>query len=77
MDKVWKQLQLIINILAEINNAAFVTKFSETHKYSENGYIVLANLLLTNPNSLLKFSSKISMYFPQGKPRKNKSCTRL
>ena len=77
MDKVWKILQLIVSTLHKIDDTACIIQFNQSLIINNTAYEVLQKLLVADTSSLPQFSLKLAVFFPQYKPRNNKTYTKI
>ena len=73
IDEVRRILQQFITTINKIDETAFVVQCNQTFNLEEGMHSINSKLLISNEFSLLKFSFKLLLFFPQYKLRHNKT----
>lgn len=72
MDEVRKTLRQFIAAINEIDESAYAVQHNQTFKQEEGLHSINPKLLILNEFSLPKFSSKLSLFFLNCKPKCDK-----
>ena len=77
IEEVRNFFQLIIITLKLIDESSTITQYFQTLQRYYYGYVAPSSIVLAYAESLPRFSSKISLFFPSFRPKKSKSCARF
>ena len=70
----WKRvLQELEKALKKIDESAKIIYYSLILEIAQDGYVAPQDVYISNAEYVLKFLTKVSKFFPQCKPRKEKT----